>query len=85
MEPITVGILIGVGATVALARGRQGLRVAVGWTARQIGWASSRVAAAVQETRETARSEYERGRQTTDERDVKLPNGKPNGRDASAS
>jgi hypothetical protein len=85
MEPITVGILIGVGATVALARGRQGLRGVVGWTARQIGWASSRVSAAVQETRDTARSEYERGRQTTDERELKLQGAKSNGRDANAS
>jgi len=88
MEPITLGILIGVGATVAAVRGRAGLRAAVGWTARQVGWASSRVSAAIQDTRDTARAEYERGREVGDDREVEPQLTKPlngNARDASAS
>lgn len=71
MEPITFGIVIGVGVTVALVRGREGVRKAVGWSARQAGWASSRVAAAIAETRSTARDEYQRGRGIADERELK--------------
>ena len=51
MEPITFGIVIGVGVAVALVRGREGVRKAVGWSARQAGWASSRARPATSEAR----------------------------------
>lgn len=73
MEAITLGIAIGVGATLALKRGRVVARSLVGWSARQAGWIASRVSAAVEDARATTRREYERGRNENLEQMTELP------------
>lgn len=73
MEAITVGFALGVGTALLFKRGRAGLRASVGWSARQIGSVSSRVAAAIEDARSTARREYQRGREESLETMTELP------------
>ncbi len=73
MEAITVGFALGVGAALLFKRGRAGLRATVGWSARQIGSMSSRVAATIDDARTTARREYQRGREESLDTMTELP------------
>jgi hypothetical protein len=65
MEAITLGIAIGAGAVLVLQRSRTGLRKVLGWSARQSGWVSAQVAAAVDGAKRVLRDEYQRGREQT--------------------
>jgi hypothetical protein len=62
MEAVSLGFALGVGAVLVYKHGRTAVRSAVGWSARQVGWVTSRVAGAIDDARSTARREYERGR-----------------------
>jgi len=73
MEAITLGFALGVGAAFAFKRGRAAIRATIGWSARQAGWVSSRVSAAIEDARGTARREYQRGREANLEVMTELP------------
>lgn len=62
MEGITVGILIGAGVVMLAKNGRQRVKKAIGWTARQTGWLVARVKADVATAKRVAREEFERER-----------------------
>ena len=62
MEPLLLGIALGAGALYVAKRGRGAVQHAVGWTARKGGWLAGRVRTSLDETRATARAQFERGR-----------------------
>lgn len=57
-----LGYLLGVGTVVAIAKRGKEAREVVAWTARQVGFVSGKVSAALKETSALARDEFERAR-----------------------
>ena len=62
MEGITLGILIGAGVVMLAKNGRQRVKKAIGWSARQTGWLIARVQSDVETAKRVAREEFERER-----------------------
>jgi hypothetical protein len=62
METVILAIVLGTGAFYVAKQGRGAMRSAVGWSARQMGWLASQVKSSLDETRDVARAQYERGR-----------------------
>jgi hypothetical protein len=73
MEAIALGIAIGAGVVLAIKHGKAGAKRAIGWTARQAGWVSGQVDAAVKQTRRAVREQYERGREENLKKAVDIP------------
>jgi hypothetical protein len=67
MDVLLLSAVIGVGSALAASKGGARVKGAIAWSARQAGFVSGKVAAALRESAAVARAEYEKAREAAAE------------------